>query len=168
MQKVDFGYNNDKIINSSFEGIGSFSENEKAYGPVSGLVVDVVNFNGEEFLVSKITSDYDDSEIGKYDVRKVAIKKYDDGSSEIYSSPYKDELTNFVSNIVNSPVFCGLMNNGALPSVILQGLNFEAFQSKEIGCFNNNTDDVPILVTAISEQNFNNVKNNVTENIINK
>jgi len=75
MKKIDFGFNDDRRLNSSFSRIS----------PYNGEYLDLVGCNDYDFLITRIV-DWQRGLNGNIDVREVAQDFYKDGSYVNYAN----------------------------------------------------------------------------------
>ena len=122
MKKVDFGFANDSIPNGTFEGIGLSGD---ARGPVSGEFIDVIRIDNCDYLITKITDTFGNSEheIGKIDVRRAFADLFPDGSSVMYLDQEHSHSCLSLEQLLNSEKAKELMERGMSVKDICNGRN---------------------------------------------
>ena len=109
MAKVDFGWNEDNDLNSTFANIGG-----KESGAVQGETIGIYSYEGKNYLISKVTMAMRDSGVkeGDFDVREVAPKIYRDGSYAFFSNNEKSDVERTFESFFNREDIRSSMNNG--------------------------------------------------------
>lgn len=111
MKKVEFGYANESNPRGSFEGIGLA---EGAKGAVAAEFVDVMRMNGRDYLITKITEAFRNSEqeIGRFDVRRALVDLFPDGSSIMFLDQLHSSDCIDLEELLNSDKAKNLMERG--------------------------------------------------------
>jgi hypothetical protein len=146
MKKVDFGFANESNPNGTFEGIGLAGE---ARGPVSAEFIDVVRLNNCDYLITRITETFKNSEneIGKIDVRRAFADLFPDGSAIMYLDQNHSADCFKLEELLNTENAKILLDKGISVKEICGGYNAPL---SFLGAINGNL----IMATAIRHDVF--------------
>lgn len=139
MAKIDFGYNNDTRLNAQFEGYDT-----------TGEYIYVVNYNGDNYLISNIQ--------GQYNVKEVFQDIYPDGSYSTYANSAISEICLSMERALNKVYSRNQIANELSAYEVLKTAGFEVTPSNlrpiitEYGY-------VPGIVTSIRTELFEDLKN---------
>ena len=146
MKKIDFGYNDDKRLNSSFSRIELFN----------GEYLDVVGCDSMDFLITRIV-DSGRGLNGNIDVREVAQDYYADGSCVTYANQEKNELCKKLEEFFNKESVREKLERGEPIMGILRGAGFPV-HSSQLAYIPSKNDVVPGLVTSVRPELFEELK----------
>lgn len=147
MKKIDFGYNNDTILNSTFEGIY----------PYSGEYIDLINCCNMDLLVTKIVDSYEGKYDGKIEVREIVQDLYPDGSYNSYTTQNQPALCGQIETILNRESVKQKLDEGAKISKILSDLGMPSIPSS-LKPIHNDKYEIAGTLAAINPEMFNDLK----------
>ena len=146
MRKIDFGFNGDKRLNSSFSEIE----------PYNGENLDTFSYEDMDFLVTRIIDSHRGLN-GEIDVREVAQDYFKDGSYVTYADSEKSEVCRKLQEFLNSTSIKARLSEGKSPFNILRNEGFPVYVSslREIV---EESRIVPGIVTSIRPEMFKKLK----------
>ncbi len=146
MKKIDFGFNDDNRLNSSFSRIS----------PYNGEYIEIVSCNGFNFLITRIIDSYNGLN-GNIDVREIAQDYYADGSYVNYANQASNGLCRKFEQLLNTDRLRHELNSGKTPLTILREAGFPV----SLSAINNVASDskyVSSIVTSIRPELFQRLK----------
>ena len=145
MKKIDFGFNNDRRLNSSFSGIE----------PYNGEYLDVTCCEDTNLLITRIVDSQQGLD-GNIDVREVIQDYYSDGSYVTYANMEKNVICLKIQQLLNTERLKKRINKGESAREILLDEGLPAYAS-----FLNvepKNSVVPGAVTSIKPEMFKQLK----------
>lgn len=139
MAKIDFGYNNDDQLNSQFEGYNT-----------TGEYVDVIYYNGGNYLISNIQ--------GQYNVIEICQDVYQDGSYATYATSAISEISFSMGRILNKEFSKNQIASGLSVLDVLKLSGLEVHQSN-LRPVISGYEDIPGIVTSVKPEIFEDLKN---------
>ena len=153
MKKIEFGFNDDKRLNSSWSGIEFYN----------GDYLDVVGYDDTDLLVTRIV-DSTQGLNGKIDVREIAQDYYNDGSYVTYANKEKSEVCIKLETLLNREKIQNEIASGKRIYTILrdEGLPVRVSTLPDVVSKYENASDI---VTSIMPDKFNDLKESKRNNL---
>lgn len=151
IMEVHFGYDSSNHPTGGHEGMGCLGE--KATGPINGDFIDFICLDSENYLITKITSAFPDSQhkVSKYDVRRALVDVFADGSAVLYLDGVQDYKCQQIETVLNMEKTKVMLEKGwTIREICEAGFSPDGF---------NATKGEVILATSIKHDVFEKKKN---------
>ena len=152
MKKIDFGFNDDRRLNSSFSGIE----------PYNGDYLDMFCYENMDFLVTIIVDSHRGLN-GNIDVREVSQDYYADGSYVNYANKEKNALCQKFEQLLNTPNVRKKIDSGETPLNILRAEGFPVHMSY-LRDMAPKSEKVSSIVTSVTPDKFKKLKDSKKTN----
>lgn len=148
MTKIDFGYNDDYELNSSFSRIS----------PYNGEYLDCVRYLDMDLLITRIVDSYKGLN-GQIDVREVAQDSYADGSYITYANQNKEIAASKIEELLNNETIKARIEKGENVLEILREKGVSVTRSRLLPIT-----QAPAIVTSVKPEHFTSLKESISKN----
>ena len=146
MKKIDFGFNEDDVLNGQWAGIE----------PYNGEYLDMIGYENTDLLITKVVDSYKGLN-GTIDVREIAQDYYADGSYITYANKEKNATCKKIEELLNSNKVQNMLAKGEAPYMILRDAGLPIRMS-HLNDVQSKSDTVPAVVTSIKPEIFKQLK----------
>jgi len=152
MKTIIFGINDDNVLSPGFSRIDLTN--------VIGQYLDVLEINGDNYLITKVLKSGNESNNHNIDVREIAQDIYADGKVENYSNIEKSEMCLNLERLLSSPECKEQLRSGHSVKEILDMKGINSLKASIFDLFTKygyqaHTGDV----TSVAPHLFENLKN---------